>query len=262
MIEPAPIVSAPENETTTAPVAVGQVNCVTPAARPVSTGGVAFSPEIGCEQATTCTSESEIALAVAVAAFNVNEADEAATAQLFAPRYAPDTRIEPAPIVSFPENWATTAPVVVGQVNCVTPAARPVSTGGVAFSPEVGCEQATTCTSESVIALAVAVAAFNVNDADAAATAQLSFPRYSPDTAIEPAPIDRFPDNDTTVAPGATGQVAANGAGGVALSPEVGCEQATTCTSESEIALAVAVAAFNVNEAVEAATAQLSLPRY
>ena len=61
--------------------------------------------------------------------------------------------------------------------------------------------------------------------------------------------------------PVATGQADANGAGGVAFSPEVGCEQATNCTSESVIALAVAVAAFNVTEADEAATAQLSLPR-
>ena len=85
MIEPAPIVSVPENDTTTAPVAVGQAICVTPAASPVNTGGVALSPEVGCEQATTCTSESEIALAVAVAAFKVNDAVYAATAQLSLP---------------------------------------------------------------------------------------------------------------------------------------------------------------------------------
>ena len=119
-----------------------------------------------------------IALAVAVAAFNVNEADDAATAQLFAPRYVPDTAIEPAPIASVPENDTTMPPVAVGQAICVTPAASPVNTGGVAFSPEVGCEQATTCTSESVIALDVAVADFNVNEADAAATAQLFAPMY------------------------------------------------------------------------------------
>ena len=78
--------SVPENDTATPPVAMGQVSCVTPAARPVNTGGVAFSPEVGCEQATTCTSESVIALAVAVAAFKVNDAVAAATAQLFVPR--------------------------------------------------------------------------------------------------------------------------------------------------------------------------------
>ena len=120
------------------PVAVGQVICVTPAARPVNAGGVAFSPEVGWLQATTCTSDSVIALEVAVAAFNVNEADEAATAQLFAPRYVPDTAIEPAPIASVPENDTATAPVAMGQAICVTPTASPVNTGGVAFSPEVG----------------------------------------------------------------------------------------------------------------------------
>ena len=120
------------------PVAVGQVICVTPAARPVNAGGVAFSPEVGWLQATTCTSDSVIALEVAVAAFNVNEADEAATAQLFAPRYVPDTAIEPAPIASVPENDTATAPVAMGQAICVTPSASPVNPGGVAFSPEVG----------------------------------------------------------------------------------------------------------------------------
>ena len=79
--------------------------------------------------------------------------------------------------MSVPENDTFTLPVAGGQVSCVAPVASPVNAGGVALSPVVGCEQATTCTSDSVIALAVAVAAFNVNEAVAAATAQLSLPR-------------------------------------------------------------------------------------
>ena len=71
------------------------------------------------------------ALDVAVAAFNVNEAVDAATAQLFAPRYVPETVIEPAPIVSVPENDTATAPVATGQ-------AEENGDGGVAFSPEIG----------------------------------------------------------------------------------------------------------------------------
>ena len=112
-----------------------------------------------------------IALAVAVAAFNVNDADAAATAQLFAPRYVPDNRIDPAPIVSVPENWATTPPVATGQ-------AEENGGGGVALPPVVGCEHTAICASVSVIALDVAVAAFNVNDAVDAATAQLFAPMY------------------------------------------------------------------------------------
>ena len=73
-----------------------------------------------------------------------------------------------------------------------------------------------------MIALAPPVPAFNVNEVVDAATAQLFAPRYVPETVIEPAPIVSVPENDTATAPVATGQADANGAGGVALSPEIG----------------------------------------
>lgn len=79
-------VIVPENDTTTAPVAAGHESWVAPVGRPVNAGGVATSPEVGWLQATTCAFVSVIALAVAVAAFTVNDAVVAATAQLFAPR--------------------------------------------------------------------------------------------------------------------------------------------------------------------------------
>ncbi len=269
MIEPAPILSVPENDATTAPVAVGQVNCVTPVARPGNVGGVALSPVVGCEHTATWAFVRLIAPEVAVAAFTVSSATRPLTAQLPLPRYEPDRFTVVESTVTVPENWATTPPVATGQVICVTPAARPVNTGGVAFSPEVGWLQATTCTSESVIALDVAVAAFNVNEAVDAATAQLFAPRYEPETKIEPAPIVSVPENDTITAPVAVGQVSCVtpaarpvNTGGVAFSPEVGWLQATTWALDSVIALDVAVAAFNVNEADDAATAQLFAPRY
>ena len=83
--EPAPIANVPENDTTAAPVAGGHGNCVEPTGRE-RVGGVAVSPVVGWLQATTWTSESVIALAPPVAAFNVNDAVDAATAQLFVPR--------------------------------------------------------------------------------------------------------------------------------------------------------------------------------
>ena len=56
----------------------------------------------------------------------------AAKAQLFEPRYEPDTLIVPEPMVSVPENTAVTAPVGVGQPRRVTPAANS-GVGSVAF---------------------------------------------------------------------------------------------------------------------------------
>ena len=159
-------------------MAVGQTSCVAPAASPVNAGGVALSPVVGCEHTATWAFVRLIAPEVAVAAFTVSSATSPLTAQLPLPRYEPDRFTAVESTVTVPENWATTPPVATGQAICVTPAASPVNAGGVAFSPEVGCEQATTCTSESVIALADAVAAFNVNEADEAATAQLFVPRY------------------------------------------------------------------------------------
>ena len=76
----------------------------------------------------------------------------------------------------MPENDTATPPVAMGQVNCVTPAASPANAGGVALSPVVGCEQATTCASESVISLDAPD--LNVSEAVEPAIAQLSFPRY------------------------------------------------------------------------------------
>ena len=72
-----------------------------------------------------------IADAVSVAAFKVSSVVDAATAQLFAPRYVPETGIEPAPIVNVPENDTTTEPVAVGQADAN-------GAGGVALSPVVG----------------------------------------------------------------------------------------------------------------------------
>ena len=53
-----------------------------------------------------------------------NELTATAAAQLPEPRYEPATLTEPEPMVSEPENTAVTAPVAVGQVNLVTPAAN------------------------------------------------------------------------------------------------------------------------------------------
>lgn len=130
-IEPAPIANVPENRPATEPVAIGQESASDPS-------GVALSPAVGCEHTAICTPVSVMALAVAVAAFNVTEGADAATAQLFGPRYEPETRIELSPTAKVPENDATTEPVAFGQSSCVTPVASPDNAGGVALSPVVG----------------------------------------------------------------------------------------------------------------------------
>ena len=100
----------------------------------------------------------------------------------------PDTEIEPAPIVSVPENDTTAAPVAGGQIDAIDP-------GGAACSPAIGCEHTVTRAFESAIALAVPVAAFRVSDGVHATIAQLVRLRYEPAIRIKPAPIDRFPEN-------------------------------------------------------------------
>ena len=116
----------PENTAVTAPVGVGQPRAVAPTGS-VTDGSVAkvASGAVGNWQATTCAFVRLIELV------NDSELTAAASAQLLAPRYEPETLSEPEPMASKPENTAVTAPVGDGQPRAVTPTGN-VTDGSVA----------------------------------------------------------------------------------------------------------------------------------
>ena len=133
------------------------------------------------------------------------------------------------------------------------PAASPVRVGGVALPARQEFEHTRTCASDNRIEpprARLLTAAF---------AAQLSRPRYEPETFTEPEPILNVPEKTTVTEPVGLGHSSCVSTplntGGVAFSPSTGCMHTAACASDNT------TAALRGRLLTAAFTAQLFAPR-